>query len=32
MFKKDRWDAFTRFLDDGRICLTNNAVERALRT
>src|SRR6056297_419567 len=31
MFKADRWDAFTRFLDDGRICLTNNAAERALR-
>ena len=26
-----RWPAFTRFLDDGRIWLTNNAVERALR-
>ena len=26
-----RWAAFTRFLDDGRICLTNNVVERALR-
>jgi transposase len=26
-----RWDAFTRFLDDGRICVTNNAAERALR-
>ena len=26
-----RWDAFARFLDDGRICLTNNAAERALR-
>jgi transposase len=26
-----RWTAFTRFLDDGRICLTNNAAERALR-
>ena len=26
-----RWDAFTRFLDDGRICLTNNAAERDLR-
>ncbi len=25
-----RWPAFTRFLDDGRICLTNNAAERAL--
>ena len=31
MFKADRWDAFTRFLEDGRICLTNNAAERALR-
>ena len=26
-----RWDTFSRFLDDGRICLTNNAAERALR-
>src|SRR5262249_3009555 len=26
-----RWPAFTRFLDDGRICLSNNAPERALR-
>jgi len=26
-----RWAAFVRFLDDGRICLTNNAAERALR-
>jgi transposase len=26
-----RWDTFTRFLDDGRICLTNNAAERVLR-
>jgi transposase len=26
-----RWAAFTGFLDDGRICLTNNAAERALR-
>ncbi len=31
MFKADRWEAFTRFVDDGRICLTNNAAERALR-
>ena len=31
MVDKDRWTAFTRFLDDGRICLTNNAAERALR-
>jgi transposase len=27
----NRWPSFTRFLDDGRICLTNNAAERALR-
>jgi transposase len=27
-----RWPAFTRFLNDGRICLSNNAAERALRT
>jgi transposase len=26
-----RWPALTRFLDDGRICMTNNAAERALR-
>jgi len=26
-----RWDGFTRFLTDGRVCLTNNAAERALR-
>jgi len=26
-----RWAAFARFLEDGRICLTNNAAERALR-
>jgi transposase len=26
-----RWTAFTHFLDDGRICLSNNAAERALR-
>ena len=26
-----RWASFTRFLDDGQICLTNNAAERALR-
>ena len=31
MFEKDRWTAFTRFLDDGRNCLTNNCAERALR-
>jgi transposase len=26
-----RWESFTAFLNDGRICLTNNAAERALR-
>jgi transposase len=26
-----RWPAFTRFLDDGRLCMSNNAAERALR-
>ena len=26
-----RWPAFTGFLDDGRICLSNNAAERAIR-
>lgn len=26
-----RWDGFNTFLHDGRICLTNNAAERALR-
>ena len=26
-----RWPALSRFLDDGRICLSNNAAERALR-
>jgi hypothetical protein len=26
-----RWDRFARFIDDGRICLSNNAAERALR-
>jgi transposase len=26
-----RWDAFTRFLENGQVCLTNNAAERALR-
>lgn len=32
MFEEDgRWETFTRFLDDGRICLTNDAAERALR-
>ena len=26
-----RWTAFNRFLDDGRVCLSNNAAERAIR-
>ena len=26
-----RWAALTRFLDDGRLCISNNAAERALR-
>ncbi len=26
-----RWDTFALFLTDGRVCLTNNAAERALR-
>lgn len=26
-----RWPAFAHFLEDGRICLTNNTAERALR-
>ena len=29
MFK--RWAGFARFLSDSRVCLTNNAAERALR-
>ena len=27
----NHWKAFTRFLEDGRICLSNNAAERAVR-
>ena len=27
----NHWKAFTRFLEDGRICLSNNAAERAIR-
>ncbi len=26
-----RWPAFTRFLDDDRICMSNNAAERSIR-
>jgi len=31
MVENGHWPAFTRFLDDGRVCLTNNAAERSLR-
>jgi hypothetical protein len=31
IFDIERWTTFTRFLNNGRICLTNNATERALR-
>ncbi len=27
----DRWASFTRFLDDGRVCMSNNGAERVLR-
>jgi hypothetical protein len=27
-----RWHTFAYFLEDGRVCLTNNAAERALRS
>jgi transposase len=27
-----RWAALTRFLDDGRLCMSNNAAERELRS
>ena len=27
----NHWQALTRFLEDGRICMSNNAAERALR-
>jgi transposase len=30
-YSLSRWPAFIRFLDDGRICLSNNAAERAVR-
>jgi transposase len=31
LLSPDHWPAFTRFLEDGRVCLTNNAAERSLR-
>ena len=30
-YRLKRWAALTRFLDDGRLCMTNNAAERELR-
>ena len=30
-YQLKRWAAFTRFVYDGRICMSNNAAERALR-
>jgi transposase len=30
-YSLNRWDGLVRFLDDGRLCMTNNAAERALR-
>ena len=31
LLSPNHWPGFTRFLEDGRICLTNNAAERSLR-
>jgi transposase len=30
-YSLNRWTALTRFLDDGRLCMTNNAAEREIR-
>ena len=30
MLSSDHWPGFTRFLEDGRVCLANNAAERSL--
>jgi transposase len=30
-YSLNRWHGLARFLDDGRLCMTNNAAERALR-
>ncbi|TXL75469.1 IS66 family transposase [Vineibacter terrae] len=30
-YSLNRWDGLIRFLDDGRLCMSNNAAERALR-
>lgn len=31
LLSSNHWPSFTRFLEDGRICLSNNAAERSLR-
>ncbi|WP_113913141.1 IS66 family transposase, partial [Roseovarius dicentrarchi] len=31
LLSSNHWPGFTRFLEDGRICLSNNAAERSLR-
>ena len=31
LLSPNHWPGFTRFIEDGRICLTNNAAERSLR-
>jgi len=30
-YSLNRWDGLCRFLDDGRLCMSNNAAERAVR-
>jgi transposase len=30
-YSLNRWQALTRFLDDGRLCMTNNTAEREIR-
>jgi hypothetical protein len=31
LLSSDHWPSFKRFLEDGRVCLTNNCAERSLR-
>jgi hypothetical protein len=31
LLSSDHWPGFKRFLEDGRVCLTNNCAERSLR-
>jgi transposase len=31
-YSLNRWTALTRFLDDGRLCMSNNAAEREIRS